>query len=217
MKEIGFAVETPRDIIRGMRKHPDLMVWEWCQNCGEEVEIHAYGRSVCPSCGADILPCAMCSKCRVPCVYDSIVVQNDRAKKDFDPWARVNENVHFYVVFVEGGRVLARQCVDFAPQDDPGMNEEGVFWTKYVYPSDAVVDPKEYRKRGSDAFNSFCGPVDLIDLSEREAAKDYSELLRSSTYLPMEKVSGKTAPGRYWMRFDIPPYSNRNRKRIGKW
>lgn len=72
MKELGFAVDSPEDILRGIREHPDLTVWEWCSDCQREVEIPAYGRSFCPACGAPILPCSMCSECREPCVYEAL-------------------------------------------------------------------------------------------------------------------------------------------------
>ena len=72
MKELGFAVDSPEDILRGIREYPDLTVWEWCSDCQREVEIPAYGRSFCPACGAPILPCSMCSTCREPCVYEAL-------------------------------------------------------------------------------------------------------------------------------------------------
>ena len=72
MKELGFAVNRPQDILRGVRQYPTLMTWELCPECGNEVLIHAYGRDKCPKCRKPILPCSMCSKCRVPCVYDSL-------------------------------------------------------------------------------------------------------------------------------------------------
>lgn len=72
VKELGFAVKDPGDIVRGMHEYPGLTVWELCPECGNEVEIPAYGRSVCPECGAPILPCAMCARCTEPCVYEAI-------------------------------------------------------------------------------------------------------------------------------------------------
>jgi len=68
----GFPVNTPEDIIRGIREYPDLTVWELCPECEAEVEIPAYGRSVCPECGAPILPCSMCGRCTEPCVYEAL-------------------------------------------------------------------------------------------------------------------------------------------------
>lgn len=35
---------------------------EWCAECEAEVLIPAFGRSRCPECGADILPCNMCGE-----------------------------------------------------------------------------------------------------------------------------------------------------------
>ena len=72
MKELGFAVNRPQDILDGIREHPTLMTWELCPVCEEEVRIRAYGRSICPSCGAPIIPCSMCGTCREPCVYDAL-------------------------------------------------------------------------------------------------------------------------------------------------
>ena len=72
MKQLGFAVRDPGDIVRGMEEFPELTVWELCPECGDEVEIPAYGRSVCPQCGAPILPCAMCERCIEPCMYDAV-------------------------------------------------------------------------------------------------------------------------------------------------
>lgn len=68
----GLAVRDPGDIVRGMEEYPELTVWELCPECGDEVEIPAYGRSICPKCGAPILPCGMCERCVEPCVYDTI-------------------------------------------------------------------------------------------------------------------------------------------------
>lgn len=48
MKELGFAVNRPQDILDGIREHPTLMTWELCPVCEEEVRIRAYGRSICP-------------------------------------------------------------------------------------------------------------------------------------------------------------------------
>ena len=58
MKELGFAVNRPQDILDGIRAHPTLMTWELCP--------------ICPSCGAPIIPCSMCGTCREPCVYDAL-------------------------------------------------------------------------------------------------------------------------------------------------
>ena len=68
----GFAVRDPGDIIRGITECPELTVWELCPECENEVEIPAYGRSVCPVCGAPILPCSMCARCVEPCVYETL-------------------------------------------------------------------------------------------------------------------------------------------------
>lgn len=73
-KGLGFAVRTPHDVIRGLKKYPHVKVWELCPNCENEVQIWAYGLSRCPSCGKEIVPCAMCDRmidCN-NCVYDQL-------------------------------------------------------------------------------------------------------------------------------------------------
>lgn len=51
---------------------------EVCPYCDEEVEIPIYGKSFCPNCGKEILPCSMCANiygemilqtCHYPCPY----------------------------------------------------------------------------------------------------------------------------------------------------
>ena len=80
MKELGFAVNRPQDILDGIREHPTLMTWELCPVCEEGVRIRAYGRSICPSCGAPISPCARCGTCREPCVYDALQKESEAGR-----------------------------------------------------------------------------------------------------------------------------------------
>ena len=52
-------------------------VAEWCQNCGEEVEIPKDKPSKCPSCNKNILPCSMCdldiTDCN-PCKFEEYLI-----------------------------------------------------------------------------------------------------------------------------------------------
>ncbi len=199
---IGFPVKTPKDVLKGMKCLPYLMTDELCPECWMEVEIPAYGKSLCPNCHKEIIPCSMCYKCQSPCVYHVLdSYGNEGGKGSFDPWAGVNENVLFYEVWDDGtGRKLAYQQYDFYPVEDGEYD-----WVMNWYPSTAVVDPEEYRRTGSDAFG-YEGPLDLIDMDEEQAQKKYFSLLEASEYLPIDKIGDDTEEGKYWMRYDIPPY-----------
>ena len=50
--------------LRSLREQfPLASVWDMCGNCGSEIIIPAYRAGECPTCGARILPCAMCLHC----------------------------------------------------------------------------------------------------------------------------------------------------------
>ena len=201
---IGFAVKTPMDVIRGMKQFPLLMTDELCPECETEVEIPAYRKSLCPNCGKEIIPCSMCNECHSPCVYD-VLDTFVKGNKGFDPWDGIHDEILFYEVFEEDGRKLACQRNDFYYSENEG---EETPWRMDDYPSTAVVDPEDYRRFGSDAVTEeICGPIDVYDLTEEEAARKYFSLLKQSKYLPLEKVTDATPEGMYWMRYDIPPYS----------
>lgn len=40
---------------------------ELCPYCENEVEISSEGKSICPICGKEILPCSMCNMNEVDC------------------------------------------------------------------------------------------------------------------------------------------------------
>lgn len=124
-------------------------------------------------------------------------------KKEFDPWKDVTEAVHFYdVVTTEYGDKIALQRCDF-------NNHGGEGWEMNLYNCDSFVNPKEYRRCGSDAFgDSTC--YSCGEMTDEEAWNEYSALLLKSVYLPMEKITEETPEGHYWMRFDIPPYKRKN-------
>lgn len=65
-------VDSAEDVIRGLRKHRNLMTFELCPECGIEQRIYAFGISTCHDCRAEIIPCSMCRECRTPCVYEEI-------------------------------------------------------------------------------------------------------------------------------------------------
>lgn len=180
----GFAVTKPEDILRGMKQYPTLKVWEMCPECGEEVEIKAYGRSFCPHCWKPILPCAMCARCVSPCVYESV-------------YGRVTTEPHFYTLRKVGKRIIAFQGADYCEGLDG--------WDLYIYPSTATIDPDDYRKRGADAFE-YEGYPEIRQLSEEEAWDDYSSRLLECKYMPLQNVTDHTPPGRYWMSFLDPFY-----------
>lgn len=122
----------------------------------------------------------------------------------FDPWKGVTDAIHFYWITTDDdGKRIVHQGSDFYEGSDCD-------WTMCVYPGDAIIDRKNYRRIGSDAFLPFNGPIDLIDYDEKEARERYFAMLRSCAYLPIEKITSRTPDGMYWMRFDIPPYSKRS-------
>lgn len=46
---------------------PERWVWEWCDNCSNDVIIDSSRPSLCPICRKPIKPCAMCDMDKVNC------------------------------------------------------------------------------------------------------------------------------------------------------
>lgn len=56
------AVTDPEDLPMLRVKFPKAKSTEVCGVCELEIDVSAYERSICPECGAVIVPCGMCCK-----------------------------------------------------------------------------------------------------------------------------------------------------------
>ena len=62
--EVLHPIFSNKDELRSLCEQvPLASVWDMCGNCGSEIIIPAYRAGECPTCGARILPCAMCLHC----------------------------------------------------------------------------------------------------------------------------------------------------------
>lgn len=62
--EVLHPIFSNKDELRSLcEQFPLASVWDMCGNCGSGIIIPAYRAGECPTCGARILPCAMCLHC----------------------------------------------------------------------------------------------------------------------------------------------------------
>ena len=62
--EVLHPIFSSKQELRSLcEQFPLASVWDMCGNCGSEIIIPAYRAGEFPTCGAKILPCAMCLHC----------------------------------------------------------------------------------------------------------------------------------------------------------
>ena len=191
---IGFAVRTPKDIVRGMKQFPELMTDELCPKCWTEVKIKAYGKSTCPNCGAEILPCSMCDECHNPCVYWLLDSKNKKGKltkkelfKYFD-W-------DYYEVFLDDDG--HKKIHDFGYAYNPGYDGEDDY-LRIVEFTFAYLDPDRLRREGYDYYMEVTsGETQYIEDANEKRALEFLKEIAELPHLPMENVNDSTPCGMY--------------------
>jgi len=190
---IGFAVRIPKDIVRGMKQFPELMTDELCPKCWTEVKIKAYGKSTCPNCGAEILPCSMCDECHSPCVYwllDSREKMRRHTEKELFSYLSTD----WYEVETDDNGHKIIHALGYAWdtfEDEP--DHYRIFEYCGVY-----LDPERLRREGYAYYEAEYEPGrhGIVDCNKHEILEFLSNLAELP-HLPMTEVTDSTPEGMY--------------------
>lgn len=190
---VGFAVRTPEDIIRGMKKYPKLMTDELCPNCGTEVAIKAYGKSICPNCGVQILPCSMCEDCQKPCVYWLLDYETKKLKYSENELLKLLDCDWYYVESEPDGHKIIHDMGYAYESVDDGEGEYRIVEYTGLY-----LEPEILRKRGYDYYDEEQGRNNqYIGDCRKMEVLEYLDGIARCPELPMDQVNESTPEGSY--------------------